>query len=115
MLDHELPDWQIVELSLALKLRAEDLEKIGRWPQAHVVVELRQRIIRSHVQVIPAFTTSELPNELGSLLVIEMCIALKLYAKDLQRRGCFSLCKEAEDLRRSLEESHVILTPFNSH
>lgn len=53
MLENELPDWQIVELSIALKNYAEDLEKRGAMSLVREVVELRQRIIHSHVILIP--------------------------------------------------------------
>lgn len=53
MLENELPDWQIVELSVALKNYAEELEKRGCATLASEVVELRQRIIASHVILIP--------------------------------------------------------------
>lgn len=114
MLDNELPDWQIVELSLALKLRAEDLQRRDRISKSQEIVELRQRIMRSHVVVIPTFATSMLANELGSMQVVEICIALRLRAEYLARRGCFDLCKDIEKLHLRIQESHVILTPFNS-
>lgn len=53
MLDNELQDWQIVELSIALKKYAEDLEKRGVVSLVSEVVELRQRILKSHVILTP--------------------------------------------------------------
>ena len=53
MLENELQDWQIVELSIALKKYAEDLEKRGVVSLVSEVVELRRRILKSHVILIP--------------------------------------------------------------
>lgn len=53
MLENELENWEVVELSIALNNYAEDLEKRGVMSLVREVVELRQRIIKSHVILIP--------------------------------------------------------------
>ncbi len=55
-----------------------------------------------------------LENELADWQVVELTIALKNYAEDLEKRGCFTLVAEVSELRQRIIRSHVILTPFNS-
>lgn len=55
-----------------------------------------------------------LENELENWQVVELCIALKKYAEDLEKRGVVHMIREVVELRQRILRSHVILTPFNS-
>lgn len=55
-----------------------------------------------------------LENELENWQVVEICIALKKYREDLEKRGVVHMLREVEELRQRIIRSHVILTPFNS-
>lgn len=56
-----------------------------------------------------------LDNELAEWQVVEICVALKHRAEDLEKRGCASLALDVVELRRRILSSHIILTPFNSN
>ena len=56
-----------------------------------------------------------LENELADWHIVELSVALKNYAEDLEKRGCNTLASEVVELRQRIIASHVILTPFNSH
>lgn len=53
-------------------------------------------------------------NELNDYQVVNLSTALKVYAADLERRGCVALARETQEFRRLLLGSRVYVEPFKS-